>query len=413
MSFVVSLANMRYLDPADVGRYNGTLLAKDFAVHINGGENEALRLLLPKGGEPVDTQALCDTVFSMLAATIGMYLVAALVIHLTSDIMPGDGLIRAVVAMVFVSEYLQYYFLNILKGTNRFPEISRFILVTSLISLSTCPLVIFGGFDGFLAGRLLNAVASAFALNTITGVRPQRWSSRGWQSILSVGIPLQATLVSAMLNSNAGRLYLSIQGDHRNLGLLVFALYFTVPFTQLITNLSSLSFFRHAKGGVQRSDDARSAFYRNAVVATGALGVLWATDWIIHLLFRQYAEIVPATQLLILTTITGAIYADRVSFIMAKGGGIALALFQVASATLMALVAHLLSSRAGLPALMTIAWASLLASQFLAGLVIWWIERFEALAGPRGLAFGKEWGTGWIPVLPGVALVAVSLASRN
>ena len=378
IALLTGLVNIKYLSPADIGHYSGTLLWKDFALHCNSGENESLRKLLPSTKNAEQQQDFFDRAFTLAILTVVSYSAIAILLHFFRHESNKFDLTRVAVLLVFVIEYIQYSFQATLMGTNRFSLISRFVLVTSLFNLSTCIFVYSYGLHGFLVGRVLYAFSSLIIMMLLVGIRPTKFVFQGYFEILKTGLPMQATVICTLLNSNAGRIFLTLQGDNKNLGLLVFCLYFTVPFSQIVINIAGLSFFKYSSvnnRSVMKSGlDVKGNWLFTTLLillATSAVGLF------IKLVFSEYSQIILPTQILILTTITAMMYSDRVSYILANAGGVSLAIFNLVAAMMFFFVTLILT-QSGIDPLLSISISSLVSAHMLGIFVLFWLELRES-----------------------------------
>ena len=244
-NILLNLTMISMLPTRDIGLLNAGNLMKDYLLHATPGEVESLRSIRSETLANQDENILVSNIASISLLNIAIILAIS---FYSIPIIISDHQnvgVYEVFSLLFAIEYLQFFFLNYLKGKERFFEIRNFLIATGLLSCVVIPLTIWGGVVGYLTGRLLSSLVGLIVIYKLarvplSGLRlPSRME---FTSIIKVGLPLQLMVLATIVLESAPRIIAINFFGYEMAGLLAVALFFTIPFSQIFNNLATVMF---------------------------------------------------------------------------------------------------------------------------------------------------------------------------
>ena len=323
-NILLNLTMISMLPTRDIGLLNAGNLMKDYLLHATPGEVESLRSIRSETLANQDENILVSNIASISLLNIAIILAIS---FYSIPIIISDHQnvgVYEVFSLLFAIEYLQFFFLNYLKGKERFFEIRNFLIATGLLSCVVIPLTIWGGVVGYLTGRLLSSLVGLIVIYKLarvplSGLRlPSRME---FTSIIKVGLPLQLMVLATIVLESAPRIIAINFFGYEMAGLLAVALFFTIPFSQIFNNLATVMFANFFSGEETSFSLHGRGVKARFLVALGGVFFVSILKVLLVLFFERYDDIFLQIVVILCASILNGIYIPQQTYLQAAGRG--------------------------------------------------------------------------------------------
>jgi O-antigen/teichoic acid export membrane protein len=321
-----------------IGFFNSAMLFREIMLHLNIGEIESLRK--SRGGKLADLELknIYATVLGISLITITTLVIALAVIIVFFSEQEDFKFALMITCILFVLDYYQYYFMNLLKGESKFKQLKKYIFINAIFSLLVIIGVYSGGFTGLLYAKIVVSSLSLMALYVISQPVIGRFTINYVKEIIYTGWPLQLAALSTVIYLQLPRISLTILGDFNSLGLFTVASYFAIPIQQLTNNIAIILFPKL----MNKQDKVSLSLYKFSIKGRFIfylllLGLLLILSEVITLFFSEYTSLINASRLLVSAAVLQTLYVNQLNLIIANGLGKKLAYVYAVSGLLVLL----------------------------------------------------------------------------